>query len=135
MLNLHRALGFHPALRAKLARGESGKLLVGYDTRNRDIALRAFSALPDSLDATTLCLESTAPADIAVALDNADLFVLLYDSSCLPTPSPSGPPFLAAIRPAIVEHWSNRFYSRITARTSTRRSPNRSTTSPPATAG
>ena len=106
MLNLHRALGFHPALRDKLARGESGKLLVGHDTRNRDIALRAFSALPDSLDATTLCLESTPPADIAAALDRADLFVLLYDSSCLPTPSPSGPPFLAAIRPAIVEHWS-----------------------------
>ncbi|KOR17295.1 leucyl aminopeptidase (aminopeptidase T), partial [Burkholderia cenocepacia] len=62
MLNLHRALGFHPALRDKLARGESGKLLVGHDTRNRDIALRAFSALPDSLDATTLCLESTPPA-------------------------------------------------------------------------
>lgn len=106
MLNLHRALGFHPALRDKLARGESGKLLVGHDTRNRDIALRAFSALPDSLDATTLCLESTPPAEIAAALDRADLFVLLYDSSCLPTPSPSGPPFLAAIRPAIVEHWS-----------------------------
>lgn len=106
MLNLHRALGFHPALRDKLARGESGKLLVGHDTRNRDVALRAFAALPDSLDATTLCLETTPPADIAAALDRADLFVLLYDSSCLPTPSPSGPPFLAAIRPAIVEHWS-----------------------------
>ncbi|RQR22578.1 leucyl aminopeptidase [Burkholderia sp. Bp9143] len=106
MLNLHRALGYHPALRDKLARGETGKLLVGYDTRNRDIALRAFSALPDSLDATTLCLETTPPADIAAALTQADLFVLLYDSSCLPTPSPSGPPFLAAIRPAIVEHWS-----------------------------
>lgn len=47
MLNLHRALGFHPALRDKLARGEMGKLLVGYDTRNRDTALRAFSALPN----------------------------------------------------------------------------------------
>jgi hypothetical protein len=106
MLNLHRALGFHPALRDKLARGEMGKLLVGYDTRNRDTALRAFSALPDSLDATTLSLENTAPDDIAAALTQADLFVLLYDSSCLPTPSPSGPPFLAAIRPAIVEHWN-----------------------------
>ncbi|NTX30683.1 leucyl aminopeptidase [Burkholderia pyrrocinia] len=106
MLNLHRALGFHPALRDKLARGDTGKLLVGHDIRNRDIALRAFAALPDSLDATTLCLETTPPADIAAALDRADLFVLLYDSSCLPTPSPSGPPFLAAIRPAIVEHWS-----------------------------
>ncbi|HDR9239217.1 TPA: leucyl aminopeptidase [Burkholderia vietnamiensis] len=106
MLNLHRALGFHPALRDKLARGETGKLLVGYDTRNRDTALRAFSALPDSLDATTLSLENTAPDDIAAALTQADLFVLLYDSSCLPTPSPSGPPFLAAIRPAIVEHWN-----------------------------
>ncbi|WP_334042784.1 leucyl aminopeptidase [Burkholderia ambifaria] len=106
MLNLHRALGFHPALRDKLARGETGQLLVGYDTRNRDTALRAFSALPDSLDATTLCLESTPPAEITAALTHADLFVLLYDSSCLPTPSPSGPPFLAAIRPAIVEHWS-----------------------------
>ena len=29
----------------KLARGETGQLLVGYDTRNRDTALRAFSAL------------------------------------------------------------------------------------------
>ncbi|WP_063551150.1 hypothetical protein [Burkholderia territorii] len=106
MLNLHRALGHHPALRDKLARGETGKLLVGYDTRNRDVALRAFSALPDSFDATTLCLETTPPDDIAAALARADLFVLLYDSSCLPTPSPSGPPFLAAIRPAIVEHWS-----------------------------
>ncbi|AOK13081.1 TPA: leucyl aminopeptidase [Burkholderia vietnamiensis] len=106
MLNLHRALGFHPALRDKLARGETGKLLVGYDTRNRDTALRAFSALPASLDATTLSLENTAPDDIAAALTQADLFVLLYDSSCLPTPSPSGPPFLAAIRPAIVEHWN-----------------------------
>ena len=134
MLNLHRALGFHPALRDKLARGESGKLLVGHDTRNRDIALRAFSALPDSLDATTLCLESTPPADIAAALDRADLFVLLYDSSCLPTPSPSGPPFLAAIRPAIVEHWSKSVLFRITARISTRHSPNRSTTSRHATA-
>lgn len=106
MLNLHRALGFHPALRDKLAHGETGKLLVGYDTRNRDTALRAFSALPASLDATTLSLENTAPDDIAAALTQADLFVLLYDSSCLPTPSPSGPPFLAAIRPAIVEHWN-----------------------------
>ncbi|GBH23574.1 leucyl aminopeptidase [Burkholderia vietnamiensis] len=106
MLNLHRALGFHPARRDKLARGETGKLLVGYDTRNRDTALRAFSARPDSLDATTLSLENTAPDDIAAALTQADLFVLLYDSSCLPTPSPSGPPFLAAIRPAIVEHWN-----------------------------
>ncbi|WP_321802570.1 leucyl aminopeptidase [Burkholderia sp. BCC1993] len=106
MLNLHRALGYHPALRDKLARGETGKLLVGYDSRNRDTALRAFSALPDSFDATILCLDTTPPADIAAALTHADLFVLLYDSSCLPTPSPSGPPFLAAIRPAIVRHWS-----------------------------
>ncbi|CAI8695796.1 leucyl aminopeptidase [Burkholderia pyrrocinia] len=106
MLNLHRALGFHPALRDKLARGDTGKLLIGYDTRNRDTALRAFSALPDSLDATTLCLETTPPVDITAALDRIDLFVLLYDSSCLPTPSPNGPPFLAAIRPAIVAHWN-----------------------------
>ena len=96
--------------------------------------MRAFSAPPDSLDATTLCLESTPPADIAAALDRADLFVLLYDSSCLPTPSPSGPPFLAAIRPAIVEHWSKSVLFGITARISTRHSPNRSTTSRHATA-
>ncbi|KVO02814.1 leucyl aminopeptidase [Burkholderia ubonensis] len=106
MLNLHRALGFHPALRDKLARADQGKLLVAYDARNRDIALRAFSTLPASLDATTLCLETTAPAEIVAEIARADLFVLLYDSSTLPTPSPSGPPFLAAIRPAIVEHWS-----------------------------
>ncbi|KVM99494.1 MULTISPECIES: hypothetical protein [unclassified Burkholderia] len=105
MLNLHRALGFHPALRDKLARSDTANLLVGYDASNRDIALQAFSALPESLDATTLCLESTPPADIIAAIDRSDLFVLLYDSSCLPTPLPSGPPFLSAIRPAIVEHW------------------------------
>ncbi|AJY32027.1 putative leucyl aminopeptidase [Burkholderia thailandensis 34] len=105
MQNLHRALGFHPALRDKLARANTGNLLVGYDAANRDIALQAFSELPESLDATPLCLESTAPADIIAAIGRSDLFVLLYDSSCLPTPSPSGPPFLSAIRPAIVEHW------------------------------
>lgn len=105
MLNLHRALGFHPALRDKLARGDSGKLLIGYDTRNRDIALRAFADLPDSLDTIMLCLETTPPAEIAAALERTDVFVLLYDSSCLPTPSPSGPPFLSAIRAALVEHW------------------------------
>ncbi|SMF99643.1 leucyl aminopeptidase [Burkholderia singularis] len=106
MLNLHRALGFHPALRDKLARGDKSKLLIGYDARNRDIALRAFSAPPASFDTVLVCLENTPPGDIIEALGHTDLFVLLYDSSCLPTPSPNGPPFLAAIRPAIVEHWS-----------------------------
>ncbi|TCW85762.1 leucyl aminopeptidase [Burkholderia sp. SRS-46] len=105
MLNLHRALGCHPALRDKLARADQATLLVGYDARNRDTALRAFSTLPDSLAATTVCLDTTPPDEIVAAIGEADLFVLLYDSSTLPEPSPSGPPFLAAIRPAIVEHW------------------------------
>ncbi|WP_323120486.1 M29 family metallopeptidase [Burkholderia alba] len=106
MLNLHRALSYHPAIRDKLGHGNRVRLLVGYDTRNRDTALRAFSTMPASFEPATLCLESTAPADIVESIGRSDLFVLLYDSSCLPTPSPSGPPFLAAIRPAIVEHWS-----------------------------
>lgn len=106
MLNLHTALSFHPALRASLARGKAKTLLIGYDLRNRDIALRAFSALPAPLDARFLCLDNTPPADIVTALEHADLFVLLYDSSCLPTPSPGGPPFLAAIRPTITAHWN-----------------------------
>lgn len=105
MLNLHRALGHHPALRDKLARGDRGRLLIGYDERNRDTALRAFETLPATFDAATVSLDSTPPADTLAALDRADLIVLLYDSSCLPTPSPNGPPFLAAIRPALVEHW------------------------------
>ncbi|MFC0403357.1 leucyl aminopeptidase [Paraburkholderia rhizosphaerae] len=105
MKNLHHALGFHPAVREKVANAQRVRTVIGYDDLNRETAFASLADLPSPFVPDMLPLEHVDAGILTDRIDGSDIFILLYASSTLPCPKPEGPAFLDPIRSAIVRHW------------------------------
>ncbi|GAB7523094.1 leucyl aminopeptidase [Paraburkholderia sp. 2C] len=105
MKNLHDALGFHPAVREKVANAERVQTVIGYDDLNRETAFASLADLPSPFAPEMLSLEHADARTLIDRIDGSDIFILLYASSTLPCPKPEGPAFLDPIRSSIVQHW------------------------------
>ncbi|WP_394824531.1 hypothetical protein [Pendulispora albinea] len=97
-------LHHHPALEGL----ERPHVFVGFTKDYAALAngiVGAGSSEPGRTRFTSCALDQESTERAAEGIRACDLFLLLYDSSTLPAPSPRGPDFIVALKAIITEHW------------------------------
>ncbi|CAM3896404.1 leucyl aminopeptidase [Vibrio aquimaris] len=103
--NMYDCLSSHPVYKEKREKGQSITILIGSDIEHQYIARGLLNAKLKNTTIKYIALDREEPKLILGLIEECDIFIFLYASSTLESPSPQGPRFLRPLKQHMTLHW------------------------------